>query len=387
MSMRLFHVIPTLQVGGAATQLRLLTQGLTRQDFDVHVCCFARPRGPSIGEDLLDCGVELHSLDAAATLHAAAWWRLVQTMRVLRPDVVHIWGASPSVATRLAAIAAGMTKVVVSVRSRREDRRLRSVLWQKLLISRTSALVSNHDSVQHQLETMALDDRKLMVIRDGIATRRSRASYTPSAGDRRLTDDLGIPRRSKLVGIMGPLIREKRIKDAIWAIDLLSCVRDDVHLVVLGDGGSIRADLETFARQVEVDDRVHFLGTRHDVTEILKQLHVFWLTSEAESMSNGLMEAMAAAVPVIATKLPSVAELVVHERTGLIINVGNRGDLARATIRYLDEPQWAKHIGEAGQTHVLSRFPAEQMVEQYIRLYRQLCGNGHSQTALRRVQD
>ena len=108
--------------------------------------------------------------------------------------------------------------------------------------------------------------------------------------------ELGLPEHSRLVGLVGPLWPQKRVKDAIWAADLLKVIRDNVHLLVIGDGPH-RDRLVRFREQVEIEDKVHFLGQRNDVPHWMPHFDVLWSTSGHEGQSNAVLEAMAAGVP------------------------------------------------------------------------------------------
>ena len=158
----------------------------------------------------------------------------------------------------------------------------------------------------------------------------------------------GLPEGSRLVGLIGRLWPQKRVKDAIWAADLLKVIRDDVHLLVIGDGPQ-RDRLRKFRDQVRIRDKVHFLGERGDVPRLLPHFDVLWSTSGYEGQSNAIMEAMAAGVPVVATDVPGTRDLVVHGETGYLVPVGDRAGFARQTNRLLDDADLARRLGEAGR--------------------------------------
>jgi glycosyltransferase involved in cell wall biosynthesis len=179
------------------------------------------------------------------------------------------------------------------------------------------------------------------------------------------------------VGVVGRLWPQKRIKDAIWAADLLKTLRDDVHLLIVGDGPD-RDRLRRYRDQLGVGDKVHFLGHREDVPRLMPHFDLFWSTSAYEGQSNAILEAMAAAVPVVATDIPGTRDLVVHEKTGFLVStreldVGRRrAAFARHTNILLNDPPRARRLGEAGRQRVLSEFTVEKMVGLYADLYRRL---------------
>jgi glycosyltransferase involved in cell wall biosynthesis len=153
----------------------------------------------------------------------------------------------------------------------------------------------------------------------------------------------------------------------------LKVVRDDVHLLIIGDGPD-RQRLARYRRHVRIEDKVHFLGHRDDVPRMMPHFDALWLASGYEGLPNVIMEAMAAAVPVVATDIPGNRDLVIHGETGFLVPVGDRAEIARKTQRLLDDVDLALRLGAAGKARVLSQFGLEAMVDQYASLYRELLG-------------
>ena len=166
---------------------------------------------------------------------------------------------------------------------------------------------------------------------------------------------------------------QKRVKDLIWSLDLLQCVVDHVHLLIVGDGPQ-RWRLERYARQVSDNYRVHFLGVRSDVTSLLPHAECLWLGSEYEGQSNAILEAMAAGLPVIATDVTGNRDLVVSGETGYLLPVGDRAGFAARTRELLENPALAHQMGAAGRTRVACEFPVKKMIERYVTLYRECLG-------------
>ena len=121
-------------------------------------------------------------------------------------------------------------------------------------------------------------------------------------------------------------------KDAIWAADLLKVIRDDAHLLIFGSGQH-RERLVLFRDQVEIADKIHFLGDRGDLDEFLPHLDQFWSTRLRPGQSQAILEAMAAGVPVVASNVPGMRDLIEHEATGYLFAPGHRAGLTR----------WAEH--------------------------------------------
>lgn len=366
MNRRILQVIPTLDRSGAEKQMCLLARGLAREGFDVHVC--ALTRGGPLREELRAAGVPTEVIGKRWRLDPRAWWRLRRHVERLRPDLVQTWLFAGNSYGRLAAILCGVPALVATERCVDPWKSGAELALDRLLARRTRRIVANSPGVRDFYAGRGLPEEKLVVIPNGVPP----AAPSPATRDEVLAE-LGLPPECHLVGLVGRLWFQKRVKDAIWAADLLKVVRDDVHLLIMGDGPQAER-LRTFRDQCRIRDKVHFLGHRPDVPRLLPHLSALWSTSAYEGQSNSIMEAMAAGVPVVATDVPGTRDLVVHGETGFLVPVGDRASITRHTNNVLNDPALARRLGEAGRRRMLSEFPVERMVARYAALYRELLG-------------
>ena len=296
----------------------------------------------------------------------AAWWQLKRHITRLRPDLVHTWLFAANCYGRIAARQAGVRRIVASERC--VDR---WKMWHELAIDRrlarfTDRIVANSRAVRNFYVARGIAVEKFVVIPNGIV----RAAPSPvSRSD--LLSEFGLPADAKLVGSVGRLSPQKRVKEAIWGMHQLSQLLDEAHLLIIGDG-PLRAALERYARLVGVEERVHFLGPRLDVLRIMPHFDAFWLASSYEGQSNALMEAMAAGVPVVASDIPANRELVVPGESGYLIPLDVRSAFARRTLPILEDADLARRLGAAGRARMLSEFTVERMVDRYAALYGEL---------------
>jgi L-malate glycosyltransferase len=143
---------------------------------------------------------------------------------------------------------------------------------------------------------------------------------------------------------------------------------------VLAGDGPLRDELEALARELKVNERVHFLGIRSDVPELMRAADAFALTSLSEAASLTLLEAMASALPVIATNVGGNPELARHEREGLLFPRRDASGCATAIRRVFDDPHLAARLGMAGRARAEERYRLERTVGEYYELYRRLAG-------------
>jgi glycosyltransferase involved in cell wall biosynthesis len=257
-------------------------------------------------------------------------------------------------------------------------KRPHELLIDRYLSRRTARIVANSPGVQEFYVGHGLAAEKFAVISNGIPP-----APAPNATRSRILAELGLPDPTFLIGVIGRLAHQKRVKDAIWAVDLLRVFRKDVHLLIVGDGPH-RPQLERFSDLVTTDNYVHFLGHRSDVPRLLPHFDLLWSPSAFEGQSNSVMEAMAAGVPVVATDIPGTRDLVVHGETGYLIPTRGRAaqsatvnetvarGLAKYTNDLLNDREKALRMGAAGRQRMLEQFSVPHMVAQYAALYRRL---------------
>jgi glycosyltransferase involved in cell wall biosynthesis len=368
MKKRILHIIPSLERTGTAKQMSLLVRGLDRGAFDVHVAALSS--GGIMSAELAAAGIPFTVIGRRWQWDPGAFWRLKNFVYALHPDLIHAWTHAANAYGFAVSRVCGVKCLVVSHRCVDWWKGGVELTMDRHIARRCARVVVNSPGVREFYESRGLPAEKICVISNGVAL------HGPSPATRgQLLAGLSLPEHSRLVGVMGPLQLQKRIKDAIWAADLLKVIRDDVHLLVLGDGPH-RNRLEMFRDQVVICDKVHFLGERSDAERLLPHFDALWSTSAYEGQSNAILEAMASGVPVVATDIPGTRDIIVHQQNGYLVPVGARAGFARYTNNVLNDPALASRIGEAGRQRVREAFGVETMVQRYAELYRELLHPG-----------
>jgi sugar transferase (PEP-CTERM/EpsH1 system associated) len=181
-----------------------------------------------------------------------------------------------------------------------------------------------------------------------------------------------VPDRHWLVGTVG---RMQGVKSQtllahafVRALTEQPALRDRLRLVMVGDG-PLRAQCHEILRQAHLEDWAWMPGERRDVADVMRGLNCFVLPSLAEGISNTILEAMASALPVLATDVGGNAELVQHGHSGWVVPSNDVTAMAQALVQLASGPAVAKTMGLAGRSLALERYSLDAMVASYQRIY------------------
>lgn len=242
----------------------------------------------------------------------------------------------------------------------------------------TNCLVANSQHVRDQAIALeAVKPEKIVVIPNGVSlefrltpedTLSKRASVT--AARQRLREVLGISQQAQLILSVGRLTDQKGY---IYLIDAMPFVLGrfpDALVFLIGDG-SARQGLEERVQKLGIGDAVRFLGTRSDIPALLAAADIFALPSISEGMPNALLEAMGMGVPVVASSLGCVKEVVTHGETGCLVSPGDATALGESIVCLLENMDLRMRLGRAGRALVENKYTLEQMCESYGRIFKQ----------------
>lgn len=199
-----------------------------------------------------------------------------------------------------------------------------------------------------------------------------------SPGDRaRVLAELGVPPESRVLGIIGRLVREKGYFELFEATADLARRFPDLRVLVIGDAlpsdhDDSTRELHARAKELGITDRLVLAGQRDDVPDLLAACDVFTLPSYREGMPRSIIEAMAMGLPVVATNIRGCREEVVEGETGFLVPPRDAAALADRCARLLADPALAKRLGEAGRLRAHQLFSEKSVLDRQMQIYRQL---------------
>jgi sugar transferase (PEP-CTERM/EpsH1 system associated) len=362
------HLITELSTGGAQTALLRLLAGLDRDRFRPAVACLYNGDKP-VAQRIRSLGIPVTDLRMTAKWRLDALWRLYCLLRQQRPDILHTWMFHANFPGRLLGRLAGVPIIITSRRNEDIGGALRERLnrWTARLDDRVIAVCEV--ARRAEIERARVSPEHVVTIYNGIDVER----FSATDGDLviRVRRELGIPAGVPLIGAVGRLHPQKDFAGLLDSLTEVQKYVSPVRLLLVGEG-ELRDDLETRARSLGISGIVTFAGFRSDVAEILAACDVFVLPSLWEGMPNVVLEAMAVGLPVVATQVGGVPEIVLDGETGLLVPPGDSETLAQALIRLLRDPDLRSRMGRAGRRRVEQHFSANQLVLETEALYEAL---------------
>jgi len=290
--------------------------------------------------------------------------RLARALRQERADVLHTHAHfSVNVLARLAGRLARVP-VVAHMHTanvfRAGPARRAQVLVDDLTARLCARILAVSDATRETLERQGYPRSRLETLHTGIALE------PPLPRGPRLRRELGIADGAPLVLSVGRLSPTKGHRELVAALDRLETA--DVRVVIVGEdvetGGSFRRELEAAG-----GERVVLAGRRDDVPALLAEADVLALPSWVEGLPLVVLEAMAQATPVVASRVGGIPELVVDGETGLLVPPRDVAALARALDSLLADPAHSRRLGEAGRRRAEERFALERMVDRVLEVY------------------
>jgi sugar transferase (PEP-CTERM/EpsH1 system associated) len=359
---RVVHVIPSLRTGGLENIAARLVRHL---DSRYEQAVITPYRSGPIAQTL-PAGV---TVIAMAERHPPDRWnafRMARLFRTLHPDVVHTrnWTCIDAImGARLARVPVVIhgehgRDAVDPEGQNRTRRRIRRLLAPFV----TQFVTVSRDLARWLVQDVGVPSRKVRTICNGVDTDRF------ASGDRKAARQaLCIPAGSAVVGTVGRL---DPVKDQVGLIRAFARTAGAIpSLLLIAGDGPCRAELEAVARATGCQDRVRILGERGDIPTVLRALDVFVLPSLGEGISNAILEAMATALPVIASRVGGNRELVQDGVTGLLVEARRPDILSEAMLGYLTDSRLAAAHGAAGRARVEREFSLERMLANYDELY------------------
>ena len=362
---RILEILSSCDVEGTWRQCTELATQLPTQEFDVQLCLLARDRR-DVG--LLEkTGLIVQTVGSSRKIDPWVLWPLIQLIKRWNPDLVHSWDSVTNVYGPLAAHIAGVQTIFCNVWEPANQKnewknyvaRFLKNRIQKMIVP--SRVLCDSDNTLRNHKDGAID-----IIPPGLP-------LLPETTIERekLFRKLQIPENSRLIAIVDQMHSGNRLRDAIWATELLKVAGHNVQVFIFGKGPR-RKSLEQFRNRVQLEGQIHFLDDYDLIGELMGHLDIYWrLGGHRGNSSIPIIEAMRRAIPVIADVSVIHRELLEHEKTGILVPCGDPASLASWTQHLLENPAQSKRIGAMGRSAVENQYDPEITMSAMTKLYEQ----------------
>ena len=378
--MKVLHLINTLSTGGAEMHLLTLCRYLKRQNVEIVVVCLREhvKDSRSLRLDFEEEAIRVINLQADSRYDSRFLGRIARVLREERPDILHTHLPRADFAGALARVFHPGLVWVCSVHaiysenwSGRWSLPLFDLLWR-----RADVMVCISHAVREWLVGRGVPPDKARVIHYGIEP----AKFSEPRVN--LREQWGL-NDNAVVGSIGRLELRKGHDLLIRAMPELCMRVPSARLLIAGhDPRGYGATLRRLIDRLGLGEKVRLVGFQNDVGSFLNALDVFAFASSSEGFGQVLVEAMAAAKPVVASKISPLTEIAVDGNTGLLVEPGDPTAFADAIMSLLKNPIERERMGLRGRERVKKFFTAERMARQTLALYEEMERYNHEQKAV-----
>lgn len=363
--MRVLHLIRPAS-GGMRAHLALLTRGLLARGVEIGLCSPAADLNAEIGQaGAVTCLVAIGDRPSPADLQA--FKALDRAIRSFAPDLVHAHGLRAAWLARPVAYLRRLPLVVTyhaTLDGGGSFRRALTIWLERLTARWTAQSIAVSELVRTNiLARVGLPPETVRTILNGADL----PAQSPRADRQEIRRALGLPLHGTVVATIARLAPQKDLPTLLRAAARVvnAC---DAHFLVAGDG-PLRRELALTAHGLGLNGRVHFLGQRDDIPDLLHAADLFALSSAYEGAPLAVIEALAAGLPVVATAVGGLPELVPDGQTGYLVPAGDHQALADRLLALIANPDLRLRLGEQARSWAASRLGPEGMINATHRLY------------------
>lgn len=359
------YLLPDVKLGGSEKHVIRLASGLRKRGYQAGITCFFQEG--SLASEVRDEGIPLVCLKAPGGWGPAASLRLFEWLRSNPVDILHTYLFGFHLFAGLPARLAGVPVILSSRRGRAVTH------WQKrrerwldhlgnLFVDRV--VCCSRESAQWTLEHEKIQPDKVVTIHNGI----DESWFSPRPPSLAIRRQIGIPDDALLVGTVANFSPEKGYPDLIAAAASVLKINPRTWFLLVG-AGPLQEEIRRRAGSIPEHGRIVFAGYRSDVGDLVNAMDIFVLASVIEGFPNVLLESMAMARPVVATRVGGIPELIDSGENGLLVPPRDAEALAQAILSLIADRDRAARMGIQAREKIKKSFSRDRMVDQYEALY------------------
>jgi len=366
-TIRLMHLVLSLNTGGLEMVVINLLKVMDHRIYTPILCCLEEEG--SLIHEVEKLGIKTVVLGKKRKgIDYPLIFRLAKILKQEKIDIIHSHNPTPYFYGTIAGKIANVPAIIYTKHGRNPIRNKRELLLRRFLSYMTDKIVAVSDDAGNvAINDEKINPEKVVTIFNGIDIDRYQTNIDVASKKH----EIGLSDDDFVIGIVARLSPEKDHNTLLDAFHIvLDNVDQSVKMVIVGDG-ILREELEQKAKSISINDKVIFLGERHDVPELLAIFDLFALSSITEGISLTLLEAMATGLPVVATNAGGNTEIVLDNQTGFIVPPKDPNRMAEAIMTIIKNNDMANQMRERGKDRVSKKFSLETMRDQYEQIYQQ----------------
>jgi L-malate glycosyltransferase len=321
-------------------------------------------------------GMDLIPIAPRTEMDFTAAWRFSRLVRRLKPDVIHAHDphgvAMASLALSFGTGASGGETGPPLVASRRVDFHLKGNSFSRWKYRQVDCFVAASEAIREMLVADGVPAERTVTVHEGIDV-----EHVEAAEPVNVHEAFWLPHHAPVVGNVAALVPHKGQHYLVEAAHLVVQRLPDTRFIILGEG-ELREHLEKQVHEHHLEKHVLLPGFRTDVLGCIKGFDLFVMSSVTEGLGTSLLDAMACARPIVATRAGGIPEIVEDGINGLLVPPRDARALADAIVAALEDQALRDRLGAAGLARVRQRFTVEKMVAETASLYARVARTGHA---------
>lgn len=354
--------------GGAPEYLIRLLKNYPRNELEIH---FASLHQDNLGEKISKMGIPYYQIAIKPSLKWNTYTKLKKLVKELQPDLINTHGVRANFYGRLAGAALKVPSIttvhsILEYDYTSELRKYAAKIVETFTMPLSSGYIANSSIIAEDLLNKGVKKENISIIHHGLDVGPF-LQFGPKTRIK-VREELEIPEDALVVGTVARLHPVKGISYLLKSVNYLAKQFPNVKFVVVGSGPS-EAELKDQVKEQNIEDKVIFTGYRNDAQRIMTAFDVFVLPSIMEAFGLVLLEAMAVKLPIVATRVGGIPEIVLPGETGFLVPPKDEVLLAQALQEFIAKPELREKMGHNGYLRLQKDFTLERMVEKTTKVY------------------
>lgn len=374
-SNKIVHLITDLKIGGEAMVLLSILPRLNKMGFENIICCLSSNLHQDSMEEIdliaqfIRKGIKVINLEIKSKNEYKVIFRLIRALRRERPFILHTYLFHPNIMGRIIGRLFKIPIIISSVVSVDDWKKWYHCLLEKITSYLANMIIVNSEAVKLRLirrDKIAVD--KIKVLYHGVNINKFDLR---TADSKKFRKELHLSDDTFIIGTVCRLHEVKGIEYLLKAYSIISKQIEDSLLIIVGDGPK-KKDLEDYSMQMGISPNVIFLGSRHDIPDILATFSIFVISSLWEGIPNTVFEAMAMKVPIVSTDVGGISEILENGITGYLVNPCDSSSMAESILNVYNNTESALEVSNKAYEMVSKNYTLEKSFHKKIYIYRSL---------------